>query len=95
MAEYIVVHTPLDAKMYANDGMTALAKEIVPEFTADVFCKTTWSWGGGTCSLCLWEAPSEQDLIELFGAMEIQVPVNGIYPATVTDWAAARKQMGL
>ena len=96
MAQYIVVHTPLDAKIYAGDAFANFAKEIVSSFTKDLHCIATWAWGGGTNAICLWEAPSEQALIDFFAdpARTVQVPVNGIYPATVTDWAEAKKQMG-
>ena len=94
MAKYVVVHSPLDAKVYAGDTFSRFAKECIDAFTDDVFCETTWSWGGGCNALCLWEAPDEQTLIEFFSARTtMEVPVNGIYAASVTDWAQAAKAM--
>lgn len=94
MAKYVVVHSPLDAKVYAGDTFSRFAKECIDAFTDDVFCETTWSWGGGCNALCLWEAPDEQTLIEFFAARTtMEVPVNGIYAASVTDWAQAAKAM--
>ena len=88
MAQYVVVHTPVDAKIYAGDTFANFAKESIGAFTSDTRCLYTWSWGGGTQAVCLWEAPDEQTLIEFFAARQVQVPVNGIYPASVTDWGA-------
>jgi len=94
MAKYVVVHSPVDAKTYAGDTFANFAKECIGAFTADTYCEYTWAWGGGTQAICQWEAPNEQALIEFFAARKLQVPVMGIYPLTVTDWAAVRKQMG-
>jgi hypothetical protein len=94
MAKYVVVHTPLDAKVYAGDTFGKFAKECMDAYTDDLRCETTWSWGGGTNAVCVWEAPDEQTLIEFFAARRtMQVPVNGIYPVSITDWAAAAKAM--
>jgi len=93
VAKYVVVHTPVDAKIYAGDTFAKFAKECVDAFTDKTYCEYTWSWGGGSNALCLWEAPNEQALIEFFAQRKLQVPVNGIYAAAVTDWSEARKQM--
>ena len=93
MAKYFVVHTPVDAKIYAGDTFTNFAAECIGAFSDEVYCEYTWAWGGGTQAVCQWESPDEQTLIEFFAARETQVPVNGIYPATITDWAEARKAM--
>ena len=91
MAKYVVVHTPVDAKLYAGDTFPNFAAECMGAFTKQTYCEYTWSWGGGTNAFCLWEAPDEQTLIEFFAARNLQVPINGIYAASVTDWAEARK----
>ena len=88
MAQYVVVHTPVDAKIYAGDTFAKFAQECVAAFTDKIRCLYTWSWGGGTQAVCLWESPNEQTLIDFFAARSLQVPVNGIYPASVTDWSA-------
>ena len=94
MARYVVVHTPLDAKVYAGETFGKFAAECIEAFTKQVYCITTWQWGGGTNAVCLWEAPNEQALIEFFAARKtMQPPVNGIYPVTVTDWAEVAKSM--
>ncbi len=90
MAKYVVVHTPVDAKIYAGDTFPNFAKECAEAFTRETFCEYTWSWGGGTSALCQWEAPDEQTLIEFFAIRKTQVPINGIYPLSITDWAAAQ-----
>ena len=92
MAKYVVVHTPVDAKLFAGDTFANFAKECMDAFTDETYCEYSWLWGGGTQGVCQWEAPNEQALIEFFAARKLQVPVNGIYPLTVTDWTEARKQ---
>jgi hypothetical protein len=94
MAKYVVVHSPMDAKINAGDTFAKFAKECIDAFTDEVHCDTTWSWGGGTSAVCVWEAPDEQALIEFFAARRtLEVPVNGIFPVSITDWAEAAKAM--
>ena len=94
MAKYVVVHSPLDAKLYAGDTFGKFAAECIEAFTDKIYCEQTWSWGGGCNAICLWESPDEQSLIEFFAARKtMQPPVNGIYPVSVTDWAEAAKAM--
>jgi hypothetical protein len=41
---------------------------------------------------CLWEAPSEQAIIDAF-AKGLDMSTDGIYPATVIDWAEVKKTL--
>jgi len=67
-------------------------KAILKCFTKDTYCIASWMAPGAGKIACLWEAPSEQAIIDTY-PKEVDIPVDGIYPATVIDWAEIKKTM--
>ena len=91
MARYLVIHT-VDPRSATSVNQMAVTKAMIDGFTADAYCITTWSAVGAGKMACLWEAPSEQAIIDAFAKVE-NVPVDGIYPAAIIDWAEMKKAL--
>jgi len=91
MARYLVFHT-MDPRLATSVNQMAITKAVIDSFTADVYCITTWSAVGAGKLACIWEAPSEQAIIDACVNME-NVPIDGIYPAVIIDWAEMKKAL--
>jgi len=99
MAKFVVFHAipfPMtDAKPYTSDAQVAMTKGMLGGFTAETYCIATWAAAGTGKMACLWEAPSEQAIIDVFAKTpDIRlVPIEGIYSAMVIDWAEMKKAL--
>jgi hypothetical protein len=97
MAKFLLFHTidlrTADLKAYTTEAQMSSTKGMVDAFTADTCCITTWIAVGAGKAACLWEAPSEQAIIDVY-AKGSALPVDGIHPATVIDWAEMKKALG-
>ncbi|HUU64194.1 MAG TPA: nickel-binding protein [Dehalococcoidia bacterium] len=91
MARYLVIHT-IDPKSATSVNQMTITKATIDSFTTDAYCITTWAAVGAGKMVCLWEAPSEQAIIDACAKME-NVPIDGIYPASVIDWAEMKKML--
>ena len=91
MARYLVIHT-IDPRSATSVNQMAVTKAVIEGFTTDTYCITTWSAVGAGKMACLWEAPSEQAIIDAGAKME-NVPIDGIYPAVIIDWAEMKKAL--
>ncbi len=92
MAKFMLLHT-YDPRKGASENRMAVMKAVLGVFTKETYCITTWMAPGAGKIACLWEAPSEQALIDAC-AKGPDMPVDGIYPAAVIDWAEVKKTMG-
>ena len=97
MSQYLVLHTidlrSADPKAYTTDEQMKTTKKMIKSFSDDTYCVTTWMAVGAGKAACLWEAPSEQAIIDVF-ARGPEMPVDGIYPVSVVDWAEMKKVLG-
>ena len=97
MAQFLVLHTldlrTADLKAYATEAQMSLMKGMLDAFTAETYCITSWVAGGAGKMACIWEASSDQAIIDVL-AKAPPFPVDGIYPATVIDWAEMKKALG-
>jgi len=97
VAKFLVLHTidlrSADPKAYTSDAQMSMTKRMLDAFTADTYCITTWIAVGAGKAACLWEAPSEQAIIDVLAKAPV-LPVDGIYPTTVIDWAEMKKMLG-
>ena len=91
MAQYLLLHT-LDPRTAKSADQMSVMKAVVGSFTADTYCITSWMALGAGKIACLWEAPSEQAIIDVY-PKEADIPVEGIYPAAVVDWAEVKKTL--
>ena len=91
MARYLVIHT-IDPRSATSVNQMAITKAVIEGFTTDTYCITTWSAVGAGKMACLWEAPSEQAIIDA-GAKVENVPIDGIYSASVIDCAEMKKML--
>jgi hypothetical protein len=91
MAKFMALHS-FDPKKAATENRPALMKGVLGIFTKDTYCIASWSAPGAGKMACLWEAPSEQAIIDAF-AKGPDISTDGIYPATVIDWAEVKKSM--
>jgi len=91
MARYLVFHT-MDPRLATSVNQMTVTKAIIDSFTADAYCITTWAAVGAGKLACLWEAPSEQAIIDAFAKVE-NIPIDGIYPASIIDWAEMKKAL--
>ena len=93
MGKFLMIHV-IDPKMGKTDAYPSIIKGVLAASTEDTYCITSWVAGGAGKIACLWEAPSEQSIIDVFAAKGPDLPIDGIYPATVIDWADMKKTMG-
>jgi hypothetical protein len=91
MAKFMALHT-YDPKKAASENRMAVMKAVLGIFTKDTYCIASWMAPGAGKLACLWEAPSEQAIIDAF-AKGLDMSTDGIYPATVIDWAEVKKTM--
>jgi hypothetical protein len=91
MASYLVLLS-YDPRMASSEAQMESMKKTLDSFTADTYCIASWMALGAGRVACLWEAPSEQSIIDAF-ARGLDIPVDGIYPASVVDWAETKKAM--
>jgi len=89
MAKFLLLHT-MDPRKGTSGAMPGIIKGVLSTFTKDTYCIASWVAGGAGKIACLWEAPSEQAIIDVM-AKGPDIPVDGIYPATVIDWAEMKK----
>lgn len=92
MASYLVLHT-FDPKMAASEAQADMPKAMLDTFTSDTYCIASWVASGAGKIACLWEAPSEQAVIDAIAKVP-PIPIDGIYPAMVIDWAEMKKTLG-
>jgi hypothetical protein len=90
MAKFLLLHT-VDPRRGTSEAMPGVIKGVLSTFTADTYCITSWVAPGAGKIACLWEAPSEQAIIDAYAGKGPDIPVDGIYPATVIDWAEMKK----
>ena len=93
MANFMMLHT-IDPKRATTEAYPGILKAVPAVFTEDTYCIASWVAGGAGKIACLWEAPSEQAIIDAYAAKGPDLPIDGIYPATVIDWAEVKKTMG-
>jgi len=100
MAKFLVFHavpSPMtNPKAYTTDAQMAMTKPMLDGFTADTYCITTWSAAGTGKMTCLWEAPSEQAIIDVLAKTPDiirNMPIDSISTATVIDWAEMKKAL--
>ena len=98
MARYLALHpldyTNTDFKNYTSEAQMVLVKKYLDAFTKDTYCINSWLAGGAGWLFCMWEAPSEQTIIDVMATVSGALPVEGIYPVSVIDWAEMKKAMG-
>lgn len=92
MAKFLLLHT-VDPREGTSKAMPGIIKGVLSTFTKDTYCITSWVAGGAGKIACLWEAPSEQAIIDAYADKGPDIPVDGIYPVTVIDWAEMKKTM--
>lgn len=85
MALYLVLHT-YDPRAAKSETSLVVMKSILNCFTKETYCITSWMAPGAGKIACIWEAPSEQAIIDVYPT-DVEIPVDGIYPAAVVDWA--------
>jgi len=90
MAKFLLLHT-VDPRIGKSEAMPGIIKTVLSTFTEDTYCIASWVAGGAGKIACLWEAPSEQAIIDAYAAKGPDMPVDGIYPAMVIDWAEMKK----
>ncbi len=93
MAKFLMIHT-IDPKAGKTDAYPSIIKGVLNASTNDTYCITSWVAGGAGKIACLWEGPSEQAIIDVFAAKGPDLPIDGIYAASVIDWAEMKKRAG-
>lgn len=91
MARYLVLHS-YDPRFAKSKTQLEVTKAILNCFTKETYCITSWMAPGAGKIACLWEAPSEQAIIDAYPD-DVEIPIDGIYPAAVADWAEIKKTM--
>jgi len=91
VAHFLLLHS-LDPRMGRTEAQPGIIKAVLDSFTQDTYCITSWMAPGAGKIACLWEAPSEQAIIDAL-PREVDLPVDGIYPALVVDWAEMKKTL--
>ncbi len=97
MAKFLVLHTidlrTADAAEYSTEAQMAKMNDSLAAYTAETHCIESWVAAGAGKIACLWEAPTDQAIIDAFAKIphRKQLPVDGIYPATVMDWREMKK----
>jgi hypothetical protein len=92
MAKFLVLHS-LDPRTATSEFQMVVTKATVDMFTKETYCIASWLAIGAGKIACLWEAPSEQALIDAYATKEPNLAIDGIYPATVIDWAEMKKSL--
>jgi len=92
VAKFLLLHT-VDPRRGASAAMPGMTKAILSTFTKDTYCIASWVAGGAGKIACLWEAPSEQAIVDAYAGKGPDIPIDGIYPATVIDWAEMKKMV--
>jgi hypothetical protein len=92
MAKFLLLHS-LDPRTATSEFQMAVTKAAADMFTKETYCIASWLAIGAGKIACLWEAPSEQALIDAYAAKEPSLAIDGIYPATVIDWAEMKKSL--
>ena len=85
MARFLVLHS-FDPSIAKSKTQPEVMKAILNCFTKDTYCITSWMAPGAGKIACLWEAPSEQAIIDTY-PNDVGIPCDGIYTAAVIDWA--------
>ena len=91
VAQYLMLHS-YDPRTAKSESQPGVMKAIVDSFTEDTYCIASWLAPGAGKIACLWEAPSEQAIIDAYSP-ELNIPVDGIFPTLVIDWAEVKKTM--
>ena len=91
MAQYLMLHS-YDPRNARSESQPSVMKSIVDSFTNDTYCISSWLAPGAGKIACLWEAPSEQAIIDVY-PQDVDIPVDGIFPVMVIDWAEAKKTL--
>ena len=91
MAHFLVLHT-WDPRVGSSEKQMGIMKGALDAFTGDTYCITSYMSIGAGKVACLWEGPSEQAIIDVL-AKAPDLPVDGIYPTTVVDWAEMKKTL--
>ena len=92
MAKFMLLHT-FDPRMATSDARMEVVKGVMDTFTKNTYSIASWMAAGAGKIACLWEAPSEQAIIDVISKGP-DIPVDGIYPAEVIDWAEMKKMVG-
>ena len=92
MPQFMLLHT-IDPKKAATSNQMPIIKGVLNTFTKDTYCVTSWMAAGAGKVACLWEAPSEQSIIDAIAKGPPDLPVDGIYPVAVIDWAEMKKTL--
>jgi hypothetical protein len=91
MALYLVLHT-YDPSIAKSENSLGVMKAVLNCFTKETYCITSWMAPGAGKTACIWEAPSEQAIIDVY-PKDMPIPIDGIYSAEVVDWAEVKKTM--
>ena len=91
MAQYLMLHS-YDPRTGRSERQQGVMKAIVQSFTKDTYCIASWFAPGAGKIACLWEAPSEQAIIDVY-PQDVDIPVDGIFPALVVDRAEMKKTL--
>ena len=89
MGQYLVLHT-FDPRNASSGATADMSKAVIDTFSDDTYCVTSWVAAGAGRIACLWEAPSEQAVIDAL-ARGPEIPIDGIYPTQVIDWARVKQ----
>ena len=89
MARYLMVHS-FDPRIAKSEVQMQVIQPLLKSFTKNTYAITSWMAIGAGIVACLWEAPSEQSIIDVYPP-DVDLPVEGIYPVTVIDWAEIKK----
>ena len=92
MAQFLVLHS-MDPRTLTSEFMMGTGARLMEAFTEDTYVITSWWALGAGKVACLWEAPSETAIIDIFAREVPQWPIDGVYPATVTDMAEVKKML--
>ena len=95
MAKFLLLHS-YDPRMGTSEAQPGIMKAVLSSFTKDTYCIASWVAGGAGKIACLWEAPSEQAIIDAMAKAKTKgpdIPVDGIYPAMAIEWAEVKKTM--
>lgn len=91
MAQFLALHT-IDPRGFTSEAQPGIIKACAEAFTPETYCVASWVSGPAGKIACLWEAPSEQAVVDVIAKIAL-VPVDGVYPTMAIDWAEMKKQM--
>lgn len=74
--------------------MELVTSTLNDAFTKDTYGITSCLAGGARWLFCMREGPSEHAIIDVTAKVSSALPVEGIYPVSVIDWAEMKKAMG-